>query len=160
MRELRPNERIGLVVNARGETSITAWAPGRPYYEDAVSRARAALEGGAVLGGILWHQGESDRNLTASYLERLANLVAQLREDLNAPGAPFVAGMLEQATRHGRPPRPINEVLARVPASMPNTAVASSEGLRTFDGTHFDTPAQRELGRRYAEALHQLRNQE
>jgi lysophospholipase L1-like esterase len=34
-----------------------------------------------------------------------------------------------------------------------NTAIASTEGLLTMDGTHFDSAGQRELGKRYAEAL-------
>ena len=53
-------------------------------------------------------------------------------------------------------PRLINDVILTLPSVVPNTAVASTEGVLTMDGTHFDSAGQRELGKRYADALFSL----
>lgn len=143
---------IGLVVNARGGTSIREWTKGTKYYSEAVSRAKAAQLDGR-LAGILWHQGESDGKLADSYLKKLSVLISNLRTDLGDPKLPFVVGLVEQDDRDGKAPRVINEVLLQLPTRVPNTAVASSEGLLTVDGTHFDSAGQRLLGARFADAL-------
>ena len=156
-RELHPNTPLGLVVNARGGTKIAEWGKGTDYYNQAVARLKAAQADGSRLGGILWHQGEGDSRRTETYLDSLSTLFADLRSDLNAPDLPFVAGLLEMDDRDfGKSPRLINEVLLTLPSVVPNTAVASTEGLLTMDGTHFDSASQRELGKRYAEALFSL----
>ena len=164
MRELYPDISLGLVVNARGGTKIAEWAKGTDYYDEAIARLKLALTDGGQLGGILWHQGEGDSRRTETYLDSLSTLIANLRSDLNAPNLPFVAGLLEMDDREfGKSPRLINEVVLTLPSVVPNTAVASTQGLLTMDGTHFDSAGQRELGKRYAEALFSLddsRNQE
>tara|TARA_B110000037_G_C17098944_1_gene497181 strand:+ start:1498 stop:2373 length:876 start_codon:yes stop_codon:yes gene_type:complete len=152
MRELRPDVSIGLVVNARGGTSIQEWAKGTQYYDEAICRARAAQSDGR-LTGILWHQGESDGKRSDSYLEKLTVLISDLRADLGDPELPFVAGLVEQDDRDGKVARVINDVILQLPDAVPNTAVASSEGLLTSDGTHFDSAGQRLLGARFADAL-------
>lgn len=159
-RELNPDEPIGLVVNARGGTKIAEWAKGTEYYDEAVTRLKTALANGGQLGGVLWHQGEGDSRSTETYLDSLSTLIADLRTDLDAPDLPFVAGLLELDDRDfGKSPRLINDVILMLPSVVPNTAVASTEGLLTMDGTHFDAAGQRELGKRYAEALFKLTNQ-
>lgn len=50
---------IGLVVNAKGGSSIKQWNKESTFYKEAVRRTKSALEKG-VLKGVLWHQGESD----------------------------------------------------------------------------------------------------
>jgi hypothetical protein len=157
LHELHPDTPIGLVVNAKGGTKIAEWAKGTDYYNEAVARLKAALADGSQLGGILWHQGEGDSRRTETYLDSLSTLIANLRSDLNAPDLPFIAGLLEMDDRDfGKSPRLINEVILTLPSVVPNTAVASTEGLLTMDGTHFDSAGQRELGKRYAEALFSL----
>jgi hypothetical protein len=154
MRELRPDLSLGLVVNARGGTAISEWAKGTTYYNDAVSRTKAAIADNGRLAGILWHQGESDGSSTNSYMGKLTNLIANLRFDLDAPDLPFIAGLVEMdEANYPGTPRAINEIIIQLPSVVSNTAVASSVGLGTIDGTHFDSAGQRELGRRYADAL-------
>lgn len=143
LRELRPERSIGLVVNARGGTKIEAWEKGGVLFEEAVARARIAAKAG-TLRGILWHQGEGNSK-DERYHEKLVELVDDLRAALGQPDLPFVAGQVEGS-------RPVNEQIAKL-ASYPNCAVASSEGLSTQDGTHFDTASAVTLGERYAEAL-------
>ncbi|VGO11764.1 Carbohydrate acetyl esterase/feruloyl esterase [Pontiella desulfatans] len=162
MAEHDPEARIGLVPCAVGGTSITAWVPGvehakskKHLYDDMLARLKVAQESGTVKG-ILWHQGESDGKRTSQYMERLAALIAALREELGNPGLPFVAGLVEMDDRDGKEPRAINGILLKLPEVVPNTAVASSEGLTTQDGTHFDSASQRELGKRFAEKMIEL----
>jgi hypothetical protein len=147
--EAFPGSNIGLVVNARGGTSINEWMPGTQYYNETVSRTRLALKYGK-LKGILWHQGESDVKEWDSYPEKLSQLVAALRKDLGADKAPFIAGELSE----DKPQRiPFNRMIRNVPDKIPYCAVVSVEGLSTFDSTHFDSKSQRILGERYASEI-------
>lgn len=156
---------IGLVVNARGGTRIGQWRTTDhdgdfPLYAEAVRRGRAALEAtpGARFRGILWHQGEGDNNADAEsyYLPTLATIVSGLRTELDAPDAVFVAGEVGRWQGRGQY---INPLLQRVSEVIPNSGWVSAEGLTTHEtdrdpwGPHFDTESQRELGRRYAEAV-------
>ena len=140
--------RIGLVVNAKGGTKIEQWAKGTRFYTEAVRRALEAKQTG-TLKGILWHQGESNHGKPDGYAEKLAQLVKNLREDLGVDDLPFVAG-------HIVGPSKINDEIDRLPALCPNTAVASSEDLETYDRWHFDAESVKELGRRYAKAMQAL----
>lgn len=151
MAEHDPEARIGLVVNARGGTRIEEWAPGSELYKEAVRRVHEAASSGE-LKGILWHQGEGNSN-DPEYLGKLAALIRSLREDLGNPALPFVAGQVEGD-------RPVNKLIAQLPAAVPVTAYASSAALKTFDNTHFDSASTRELGRRYALEMVRLQEHE
>ncbi|MFU8780678.1 MAG: sialate O-acetylesterase [Kiritimatiellia bacterium] len=144
-----PGMSIGLVVNAKGGTKIDQWGKGTAFYDEAVRRAKQAQETGA-LAGILWHQGESDNANPSGYAEKLTQLIADLRADLGIPTLPFVAGEVRQQLTA------INAEIAKLPQLSLHTAVASSEGLTTFDGTHFDNASAKVLGARYAEAILKL----
>ena len=170
MAEADPTAVIGLVPCAVGGTTLAQWQKGAPpvgdwgkLYENAVSRARIAQRDG-VLKGILWHQGEGDSAAAriALYREGLTRLVTDLRADLEAPHAPFVAGMLgvwDERRHAGR--QAFNENLAGLPEWFPEAAVVSAEGLdHRGDGTHFCSAALREFGRRYAAAMQALLREE
>lgn len=138
---------IGLVVNARGGTSIRRWQRGEDLYDAAMKRARAALNDASICG-ILWHQGENDSD-DPEYLPKLITMIGQLREDFENPSLPFVAGHIFESPA-------LNAQLDRLPAEVPHCAVASSEGLTCFDGLHFDTSSALLLGQRYAAQLKTL----
>lgn len=150
-----PQVVIGLVPAAFGGTSLDEWRPGGELYTTAVARARTAMQRG-TLAGILWHQGEADSSpeKAATYAERFANFISQLRSDLGAPDVPVVVGELGRyRPRHAV----LNEVLAQLPARVPRCAFVSSEGLvDKGDNLHFDTPSLHEFGRRYARAWREL----
>lgn len=146
--EAEPDARIGLVVNARGGTSIDEWLARGDIYWSTRRRAREAAKQG-VLKGVIWHQGESDEDKAGEYLGKLKTLISNLRADLGVANLPFIAG---QIAKDG----PINTEIARLPATVHASAFVSSEGLTTFDGTHFDTRSQLLLGERYAEAMIRL----
>jgi len=150
MLEADPDLRIGLIVNARGGTSIHHWRSESHLYQGIRERAEAFRDSGQIKG-VLWHQGESDSDLTGKYLNKLKTLIEDLRRDLNDPALPFVAGQIRF-----EPEQAINKVIASLPDEVEYTAVVSSEGLKTKDKWHFDTASQIELGERYAEQMLQL----
>ena len=57
---LQTKRPVGLVVNARGGSSINSWLKGSKdgYYEEALSRIRTAMKQGGILKAIIWHQGK------------------------------------------------------------------------------------------------------
>jgi hypothetical protein len=138
---------IGLVVNAKGGSKIAEWKKGSKFYNEAIRRTKEAQKEG-VLKGILWHQGESDEK-DAEYLGKLETLIADLRKDLGAPELPFVAGQVNKVPL-------INDQIAKLPAAVPATAFASSEGLTAMDRWHFDAKSMKILGERYAEEILKL----
>ncbi|WP_372796140.1 sialate O-acetylesterase [Pontiella sp.] len=162
MAEQDPKVKIGLIPCAVGGTSITYWVPGAEHsktkthpYDDMLVRLKVAQQSG-TLKGIIWHQGEADNKRRSKYMERLTELIERLRTEAGDPELPFVAGLLEMDDRDGKEPRAINAVIAKLPDVVAHTAVASSEGLVTKDGTHFESASAREMGRRFAEKMIEL----
>jgi len=154
---------IGLIPAAFGGSALEEWTPGSPHYVNAVARARAALARagkGARLRGILWHQGEADsksEDIATTYRTRFAAMIDQLRKDLDAENVPVVVGQLGEFFA-GPFAKTVNEQLAMVPLSVRLSGFVSSQGLKhKGDDVHFDAPALRELGRRYALAWLALR---
>ena len=143
---------IGLVVNARGGTSIEEWKKGSQYYNEALSRTKEAQKTG-TLKGILWHQGESDSQMPNEYLEKLKNLISDLRRDLDMAELPFVAGQVFYHAEKKSHTKQLNDQIAKLPAEVPFTGCVSSDNLTTLDDTHFDSPGMKLLGQRYAEEM-------
>ena len=143
---------LGLVVNARGGTAIKEWMPGTELYNEAVRRTQLARAAGKLIG-VLWHQGESDAENPDHYLWDIDVLINSLREDLGVPNLPFIAGQLSEDKPHRRA---FNKLILRLPDVVPYTGVVKSNGLKTFDETHFDTKSQYELGKRYAREMKKL----
>jgi hypothetical protein len=151
MRKNKPDISIGLICNARGATAIEEWLPGTDYYKQAIKRTKAAKRTG-VLKGILWHQGESNKEDT-EYLGKLKTLIGQLRKDLGNENLPFIAGGIHESEKNPLG-RIINPQLARLPHEVPLTGFASAKGLGTFDGkAHFSPEDMKILGIRYAVAM-------
>lgn len=166
MAEKDPEVTIGLISCAVGGTPLKRWQHGGDLYSNAVQRARIALHNG-ILKGILWHQGESDSGTTNNantYGERLAEMILDLRADLQAPNVPFVVGQIgeflyDRGPEHSQYPRVVNDALAKLPEKVPATACASSKGLKDKgDMLHFDAASQRELGKRYAAEMLRLQS--
>lgn len=147
--EQYPAVTIGLIPAAVGATSIEQWQPGGEIYLATVARAREAMKRG-TLAGILWHQGENDRDKASDYSALFIRMIEGLRGDLQAENVPVLVGELVH-TRESN--RAINAVIAELPARVPSSVFVSSEGLKDIgDQTHFDAMATREFGRRYAAA--------
>jgi hypothetical protein len=147
--EAYPDDTILLVPTAIPGESIDTFLPGEPAYASIVSRATKAKERGPIRG-MLFHQGESD-NGSDTWLTRVNTMVTALRADLSIPDVPFIAAELPYTGCCGNLHNPI---INNLPDSVMNSYVVSSAGLDIMDdGLHFDTPANRELGRRYAEVM-------
>ena len=167
MADAEPGVTIGLIPCAVGGTPLARWMKGGDLYAQAVTRTRTALADG-TLRGILWHQGERDafeEETARSYGDRLAGMVADLREDLGAGEVPLVVGQLGEflpnPTHQGKYAfsKLVNEQLTALPGRVPSAAVAESAGLTaTGDNLHFDTPSLRTFGLRYAAAMQRLQN--
>lgn len=140
---------IGLVVNAKGGTSIKLWKKDSQFYKEAIRRTKAAQKSG-TLKGILWHQGESDRK-DSNYHKKLTALIEDLRKDLGAPDLPFVMGQINDGEL-------INGQLQKVIEKVPATACASAKGLEMLDHAHFATTGMKELGKRYATEMQKLQS--
>lgn len=152
MAKVRHGKKIGLVVNAKGGTSIEEWKPGDTLYNEAISQTKKALKHG-VLKGVIWHQGEANSSKYNKYMPKITILIESLRKDFNLPDLPFVAGQLSPA----KPQRNnFNQMILELPNKVKHTAVVSSENTTTIDSTHFDSASQRLFGKRYAEALLRL----
>jgi hypothetical protein len=148
-----PNIKTGMIVNARGGTAIEEWLKGQNLYNQTVARAQHALRFG-TLRGILWHQGESNSAATkvAAYPQQLASMVADLRADLNAPDAIFIAGELIY-TYSGAPT--FNPMIRTIQNFLENSDWVSAQGLtaRAAGDVHFNREGNITLGERYAEKV-------
>lgn len=151
---------VGLVVNARGGSSVNSWLKGSKdrYYEEALSRVRIAMKQGGVLKAILWHQGEADCSNPEAYKQKLISLVKDLREDLDMPDLPVVVGQISQWnwTKREAGTVPFNQMIKKVSSFIPYSDWVSSKGLGWYKDEkdpHFNTEAQLLLGKRYAKKV-------
>ncbi|QDA59236.1 sialate O-acetylesterase [Hymenobacter jejuensis] len=166
---------IGLIPCAVGGSGINVWQPGAFYaatntnpYDDAIRRAKAAMQSG-TLAGIIWHQGESDSkpDLSSAYGKNLTELIARFRRDLQSPDVPFVAGQLPEfqfvqtdsiGKQHVNADAiRVNQAVAQLKKTVPHYDYVTAEGTRDRgDRLHFDAVSARLMGRRYALAIKAL----
>ena len=125
-------------------------------YEHCVRRTKEVLEqGGGILAGVLFHQGETDNS--ASYWKpAVENVVRNFRQDLNSD-VPFIFGHIV--------PIPENENHNQIVDSLKDTSngigVVSSQNLSyQSDRLHFDEQGSLGLGLRYAEEMLKFLNPE
>lgn len=157
---------IGLVPCAVGGSSIRVWQKGAKLYEEAIRRAKLALQTTAPvkarLRGILWLQGEANANAEElpQHAQRLRAMIEAFRANLAQPELPFIACTIGEMK--GEPQlanqKAMNEILLALPKSVPNTACVDARDLKTHigDSVHFDTTAQEEIGRRFAAEFDKL----
>jgi hypothetical protein len=154
MLDANPGVSIGLVVNSQGGSAVETWLKTGKNYTKAMERIRPILETG-VVKGVLWHQGEANVSQGEKYLEPLAQVIGQFREDLKDPKLPFVAGQLAPLPKDKAKIDVFNEALLRLPSTVANTGVVRASDLSGAD-IHFNSADTRTLGRRYAEAMLKL----
>jgi Carbohydrate esterase, sialic acid-specific acetylesterase len=164
---LAPGITVGLIPAACGGSSISVWAPGRHFdqtdshpYDDALARARHAMKSGS-LKAILWHQGESDTDPQNAplYEQRLTELIARFRADLQMPELPFIIGQLGRFD--GKPwnagQAEVDRAQQAVAAKVNNVHFVGSQGLTSEDNLHFDTASQKVLAARFAVAYREAK---
>jgi len=150
-------KQIGLVVNARGGSSIESWRKGHPdkLYDEALRRALEAKKWGEFKA-IVWHQGESNSSKSSEYPEKLKNLVADLRNDLNDNNLYFIAGELAYWRGNGTGSTNFNNMIRTISSFIDNSGYVSAEGLKPLidkSDPHFDRESQLILGKRYADKV-------
>ena len=154
--------RIGLIPSADGGTRIEQWMPGEILFDHAVFMAKLAMRT-SRLGGILWHQGESDCSPEhlPLYKERFLTFVSALRRALDAEQIPFIFGEISEQIsprwNRGDYPKQMNRLLHELVDEIPNARLVLARELTLKpDGIHFSTPSLRELGSRYFDAYREL----
>ncbi|WP_222104034.1 sialate O-acetylesterase [Mucilaginibacter corticis] len=136
-------------------TSVPGWMKnmiaeyeGNPYAR-LVELARLAQQKG-VIKGILIHQGESNTNDTL-WTRKVKGIYDNLMTDLKLKpkAVPLLAGELVSADQGGACAS-MNKIIARLPETIPNSYVISSEGCSASpDKLHFTAEGYRKLGTRY-----------
>ena len=157
---------IGLVPCAVGGSSIKLWQKGAKLYEDALRRAKLALQTTAPvkarIRGILWLQGEANANAEElpQHADRLRAMIEAFRTELAQPDLPFIAGTVGEMRDEPQLThlKAMNEIQLALPKSVPHTACVDARDLKTHigDNVHFDTAAQEEIGRRFAAEFNKL----
>jgi hypothetical protein len=157
---------IGLVPCAVGGSTIKLWLKGAKLYEDALRRAKLALQTTtpvkARLRGILWLQGEANANAEElpMHTERLRIMIEAFRTDLEQPDLPFIACTIGEMQPEPRLSdlKSMNDIQLALPKTVPHTACVDARDLKTHigDSVHFDTAAQNEIGKRFAAKLAEM----
>jgi hypothetical protein len=171
-----PERRVLLIQVATGSSGFSTagvpevnWAaPGSLHYQPgnlydlALERASRAIEQGATLRAVVWHQGETDSLALsgAEYGAELRQLVSGLRAALpdDALGSqadlPFILGGLSDFGAATLPQLPtIDATLQLAAMVLPNCTYVSAAGLQPFDAVHFDGPSARAFGQFLANGL-------
>lgn len=161
--------RIGLIPCAVGGSRIDLWQQGAKLYDDAMRRAKLALQTTAPakgrIRGVLWLQGEADSapNRRGAYEAKLLKLVDDLRADLSTPDLPFIACTIGEMGESARveDKAAINAILLSLSSKRPHAACVDARDLKGSigDNVHFDADSQNAIGRRYAEQMKKLADQ-
>jgi hypothetical protein len=118
-----------------------------------VELAKTAQKDG-IIKGILLHQGESnaeDQDWPKKVKKVYDSLIADLH--LKPEAVPLLAGEVVHADQKGEKAS-ANEIMKKLPATLPRSYVISSSGLPSNpDRLHFTAEGYRQFGRRYAEKM-------
>lgn len=158
--EIEGSSEIGLIPTAVGGSNIKQWHPDTgKLYKEAIRRTREAQKRGSVRA-LLWHQGESDATESncSEYAERLREVIAGFRRDLNAPDLLVLVGTLgkflddhfaKQMFGHWRI---VNEQIRDVAKKDDRVYLVEAENLTSAgDNLHFSSDSAQRLGERYFE---------
>lgn len=160
-----PARQLVLLPAADGGTGFASghWGVGESLYASLVSRVNTlfAAHPEFRLGGILWHQGESDSTSEAAanaYASEMLALIEGLRSEIFAADetTPFIVGdMVPDLSPTGYAFQDtVRGVLSGIQALAPYTAyVAAADLTDGGDDLHFDAASLRVLGSRNFAAI-------
>jgi Carbohydrate esterase, sialic acid-specific acetylesterase len=148
---------ILLLPTAVGGSSISQWL-GDSLFRNVklLSNFIAKVEIGKQYGtikGILWHQGESDANEKniPLYSERLSVLFTKFRKAIGNDNLPILLGELGSFSKNKEGFGLINKTIHNYSSQDANTTVISTGDLKhKGDSLHFNSKAQRTMGKRFA----------
>lgn len=138
-----------------------------------MTRTALALNEENRLVGFLWHQGETDAGLGASYethYKNLKNLLCSVREEFQVPGLPFIAGDFVHHWKNENIDicKPVVDAIQDVCKDCGHGIFVETDGLLSNlqelkrnplgweDPIHFSRKAVYELGKRYFEAFQKV----
>jgi hypothetical protein len=171
---LPPNIRVGVIKVSVSGTKIELWdkdaykeylstadawkvnianAYGGSPYDYLVELAKIAQKDG-VIKGFLLHQGESNAE-DQEWPNKVKKVYGNLIKDLNLKpeSTVLLAGEVVNADHQGEKAS-ANEIMKKLPETLPNSYVISSAGLPCNpDHLHFTPDGERMLGARYAEKM-------
>lgn len=126
-------------------------------YNRLIEAAKLAQKDGTICGIIL-HQGETNTGDKewVNYVNTIYNnILADL--GLEAKNVPLIAGQVVPESANGTCAA-MNEIINTLPATIPTAYVVSGEGCGVrSDNIHYNSEGVRELGRRYAEKMLEVR---
>jgi hypothetical protein len=161
LQQVPDNVSLLLIPTAVGGSSIEQWIRdethrGVQLLSNFKQRLEMALKFG-VLKGILWHQGEADAHHEAaiqSYRENLEHLFEQFRNIAQNRSLPIVIGKLGSFATNQASWDRINVSIEAYALSDEHCKLVETADLKDKgDKIHFNSAAQRALGKRYAEVM-------
>ena len=126
---------------------------GHNPYQHLTNLARTAQKDG-VIKGILLHQGETNTG-DQQWPNYVNKVYTDLLLDLNlsATEVPILSGKVVDEDQFGKCAR-MNPIIEMLPQTIPTAHVVESRGCAAkADSVHFNTIGMRELGKRYAEKM-------
>ena len=150
---------IGLLICAKGGTSLEQWSPDLPGKESPSlygnMLAQVRLAGGSV-AGMVWYQGENDTGQVPSsvYKEKFKAFVARVRSDLQCPDLPFLYAQLARFTAEPSAFysewNVVREAQRTLEDELSNATLVATIDLENSDYIHLSRASQDRLGRRFA----------
>lgn len=161
MAHLRPDKVIGIVPCTIGGWWIDKWARNlatTELYGAMIARAQAALQGGGVLKGFVWYQGESDATdatRLAAWPGKFTQLISDVRSDLgvNLPAVMTVIGPNPNDSRFPYWSQMVSNQFAMTLPAHCSRVSANDLAAKPDDPPHLTTISQVALGQRMAEAM-------
>jgi Carbohydrate esterase, sialic acid-specific acetylesterase len=150
---------ILLLPTAVGGSSISQWLGDSLFrsvklFSNFLAKVETGKQHG-IIKGILWHQGESDANEKniPLYPERLSKLFIKFRSAVGNDNLPILLGELGSFSKNKEGFELINKAIHNYTAQDAHTAVIATGDLKhKGDSLHFNSKAQRTMGKRFAEA--------
>lgn len=144
-----PGTKVGLIMCARGGTSIDAWRRTSGLFTNCQKMAKAA---GGTVAGIVFLQGEFEANSAqrAAHWQQKFETVEQDFQNAFGP-VPFVLGQIGNITRPYA--QVVRDGQTAAASELPPVSLVPSLDLPLQpDGVHFTADAAKTLGSRYADA--------
>ncbi|MBN2589906.1 MAG: hypothetical protein JXA96_08580, partial [Sedimentisphaerales bacterium] len=125
-------------------------------YQYLIDLGKQAQAEGGVIKGILLHQGESNTG-DNEWPNKVKGIYDNMLADLNlkAEDVPLLAGEVVNADQRGQCAG-FNNILAKLPETVPTAYVISSAGCTSAERLHFNSAGYRLLGTRYGEKMVEL----
>ena len=161
LKHVPKNVTIGLVHTAIGGSAVEQWVGDSIHkiklLTNFKNRVDFAKQHGTIKG-ILWHQGESNAKpeLIPTYEKKLDTLFTQFRNHIKNDSLPIIMGELGNFIRPGNETKQwksINTIINNYASTQKYTLMIKTGDLKhKGDSLHFNSQAQRTMGKRYAEA--------